>query len=193
MMKNTKIQYPSGVKKSYQRLKTSQGGRGMELEKEIGLTNEYYLNNNLAVVHKKPTPVTIVKVDYPKRSAAKITEAYFKIPSTTDYNGIYRTRYIDFEAKECASKTSFPLSSIHNHQLKHLQSVLNQGAIAFVIIRFTQLNQTYYVEAEKLLNYVSSTDKKSIPIQWFEENTHEIRYNYVKPVDYLEIINQLYF
>ncbi|MBR2825097.1 MAG: Holliday junction resolvase RecU [Solobacterium sp.] len=193
MVKNTKIQYPSGVKMSYQRIKTSQGGRGMELEKEIGLTNEYYLNNNLAVVHKKPTPVTIVKVDYPKRSAAKITEAYFKIPSTTDYNGIYRTRYIDFEAKECASKTSFPLSSIHNHQLKHLQSVLNQGAIAFVIIRFTQLNQTYYVEAEKLLNYVSSTDKKSIPIQWFEENTHEIRYNYVKPVDYLEIINQLYF
>lgn len=95
MVKNTKIQYPSGVKKSYQRIKTSQGGRGMELEKEIGLTNEYYLNNNLAVVHKKPTPVTIVKVDYPKRSAAKITEAYFKIPSTTDYNGIYRTRYID--------------------------------------------------------------------------------------------------
>ena len=140
MVKNTKIQYPNGVKGNYQRSKTSQGGRGMELEKDISITNDYYRENQIANIHKKPTPVTIVKVDYPKRSAAKITEAYFKIPSTTDYNGIYRSKYIDFEAKECASKTSFPLSSIHDHQLKHLKDVLNHGAIAFVIIRFTQLD-----------------------------------------------------
>ena len=193
MVKNTKIQYPNGVKGNYQRLNTPQGGRGMELEKEISITNDYYRENQIANVHKKPTPITIVKVDYPKRSAAKITEAYFKIPSTTDYNGIYRSKYIDFEAKECASKTSFPLSSIHDHQLKHLKDVLNHGAIAFVIIRFTQLDKTYYVEANKLLTHLSKTTKRSIPLRWFEENAHEIGYNYIKPVDYIKIIDQLYF
>ena len=45
--------------------------RGMTFEKMINDTNDYYLSRGLAVIHKKPTPVQIVKVDYPKRSRAK--------------------------------------------------------------------------------------------------------------------------
>ena len=51
------------------------GKRGMNFEAEINATNEYYLSRGLAVIHKKPTPIQIVKVDYPQRSRAKITEA----------------------------------------------------------------------------------------------------------------------
>ena len=193
MVKNTMIKYPNGKKGSYEKPKTSQSGRGMELEKEIGLTNAYYLDKDRAIIYKKPTPVTIVKVDYPRRSAAKITEAYFKVPSTTDYNGIYRGKYIDFEAKECASNTSFPLSSIHEHQVSHLKRVVSHGAIAFAIIRFTTLSITYYVEAKKLVSYIETTSKRSIPLSWFQENAYEIPYNYLKPVDYLNIVDQLYF
>ncbi|HZW67753.1 MAG TPA: Holliday junction resolvase RecU, partial [Pseudogracilibacillus sp.] len=52
--------------------------RGMALESEINETNDYYLLTNKAIVHKKPTPIQVVNVHYPKRSAAKITEAYFQ-------------------------------------------------------------------------------------------------------------------
>ena len=37
--------------------------------------------------------------------AAVITEAYFRTPSTTDFNGIFKGRYIDFEAKETSNAT----------------------------------------------------------------------------------------
>ena len=88
------INYPNGKKPvstmAADARKISASDRGMELEKEINLTNKTYLACDLAVMYKKPTPVTIVHVDYPRRSAAKITEAYFKLPSTTDYNGIYK-------------------------------------------------------------------------------------------------------
>ena len=67
---------------------------GMLLENALNISNEYYLNKGIANIHKKPTPIQVVKVDYPKREAAKITEAYFKVPSTTDYNGIYIPLYI---------------------------------------------------------------------------------------------------
>ena len=82
--------------------------RGMKLEKLINESNMFYLTHNRAIIHKKPTPLQIVQVDYPKRSAAVVKEAYFKQPSTTDYNGVYRGKYIDFEAKETNHKTSFP-------------------------------------------------------------------------------------
>ena len=122
---------------------TQYGKRGMSLEDDINATNAYYLSTSKAVIHKKPTPIQIVKVDYASRSTAKITEAYFRKPSTTDYNGVYRGKAIDFEAKETASLTSFPLKSIHKHQLVHLQNVLKQGCLAFVLIKFTAYEKTF--------------------------------------------------
>ena len=187
------IQYPNGRKNNYHAASASAANRGMDLEKDINITNTYYLDTDKAVIHKKPTPVQIVKVDFPRRSAAKITEAYFKIPSTTDYNGVYRGRAVDFEAKECASRTSFPLKSIHMHQIKHLEAVMRHGAIAFIIVRFTQQNETYFIDADKIVAFWNKAERKSIAYSWFVKNGSMIPYNYVKPVDYLSAVDQFYF
>ena len=75
----------------------------------INATNDYYLSQGLAVIHKKPTPIQIVQVDYPQRSRAKIVEAYFRQASTTDYSGVYNGYYIDFEVKETKQKRAIPM------------------------------------------------------------------------------------
>jgi len=108
------IQYPKGqnhlIRTANKAEKqTNYSSRGMGLENILNQTNELYRIQKRAVIHKKPTPIQVVKVDYPVRSAAKITEAYYRHASTTDYNGVYKGRYIDFEAKETKNKTSFPL------------------------------------------------------------------------------------
>ena len=167
--------------------------RGMNLETELNETNNYYLIHDIAVIYKKPTPITIYKVDYKSRNDAIIREARFKIPSTTDYNGIYKGKYIDFEAKETKNKTSFPLSNIHEHQLNHLRSIVNHGGIAFIIVRFISYNETYYVSAEKLFSFLDNTDRKSIPYSFFKENGHLILDRYNPRVDYISVINDLYF
>ena len=94
------VNYPNLKKATVHQTKLIDGKlntrhRGMNLEEDLNLTNKYYLANGIANIHKKPTPIQIVRVDYPKRSAAKIVEAYFKTPSTTDYNGIYKGKYLD--------------------------------------------------------------------------------------------------
>ena len=65
------MKYPNSSK-DYVKPLISASNRGMSLEDDINRTNRYYLTEDTAVIHKKPTPITIVKVDYPKRSAAKI-------------------------------------------------------------------------------------------------------------------------
>lgn len=170
--------------------------RGMSLEEDINITNSFYLDSNMAIIHKKPTPVQIVKVNYPKRSAAVITEGYFKQASTTDYNGIYRGKHIDFEAKETKNKTRFPLANIHNHQLNHMRAVVEHGGISFLLIRFTRFDETYYLPAEKLFTYWDDKfngERKSIPYLVIKENGYLIPFHYQKRIDYLAIIDKFYF
>ena len=116
--------------------KTKYSNRGMELEEDINFANKYYLNNDIAVIHKKPIPIQIVEVNYPSRSSAMITKAFYKTPSTTDYNGLWNGKYIDFEAKETNSATSFSLNNIHNHQIEHMQKILDHGGITFIKVSF---------------------------------------------------------
>ena len=112
--------------------------RGMELESDINETNKYYLVNNIALIYKKPTPIKVVRVEYPKNV---IREAYFNEPSTLDYNGVYKSKYLEFDAKETQSKTSFPISNIHKHQIEHIKKVLYFGGFPFLIVRFVLLNE----------------------------------------------------
>lgn len=192
------MNYPNGMRKSVNspKSRTSFSNRGMTLEEDINLTNQHYLEQDLAIIHKKPTPVQIVKVNYPKRSAAVITEAYFKQASTTDYNGVYKQRYVDYEAKETKNKTSFPLANFHEHQIQHMKSTLEHGGICFILIRFTVYNETYLIKIETLLDYWHDQfegGRKSIPYQNIKENGYLIPFKYTKRVDYLPIIDQLYF
>ncbi|RCW64946.1 Holliday junction resolvase RecU [Saliterribacillus persicus] len=194
------MRYPNGKRKVANQginshpSSTHYSNRGMTLEQDINDTNEFYLISNRAVIHKKPTPVQIVQVDYPKRSAAVIKEAYFKQASTTDYNGVYRNRYIDFEAKETKNKLSFPLNNIHEHQINHMKQVAEHGGIAFLIVRFTAHQKTFYFPSIKLFEFCDDRDKggrKSIPLKAFEESGYLIPMKYQARVDYLDIIDKI--
>ncbi len=190
------MNYPKGIKKNNTSKSiniTSFSNRGMSLEAEINLSNEYYLNNNIANIHKKPTPVVIVKVDYKSRKEAVINEAYFKVPSTTDYNGIYKGKYVDFEAKETKNKNYFPLANIHKHQIDHLKNIEYHNGISFLIIRFTLLNRTYLLESSKLSYFINNNDRKSIPLSYFEDNAFLIKDGYQPRIDYLKILDEIYF
>jgi recombination protein U len=184
------MKYPKGSKQTKKYV--SYANRGMGLESDLNDTNLYYLTMNKAVIYKKPTPITISKVDYPSRMDAVIREAYFKTPSTTDYNGIYRGKYIDFEAKE-TKQDNFPLKNIHAHQIEHLKAIVEHGGIGFIIVRFTKLEKTFLLEATKLFSFLEESDRKSIPFRYFLENGHIIKENYQPRLDYLKVVDELFF
>ena len=182
----------TGARTSFKNINTY-ANRGMTLEADLKASNDYYLINDKAVIYKKPTPITISKVNYPSRCEAVIKEGYFKTPSTTDYNGIYKGKYIDFEAKETKLKTSFPLNNIHPHQIKHLNKIYKHGGIGFLIVRFTTINKTFLLPIESLMKFLDESSRKSIPLSYFEENGYIIKDKYNPRVDYLEVLDKLYF
>lgn len=175
--------------------KWSYSNRGMTLEEDINITNEYYLEQNIAAIHKKPTPIQIVQVDYPKRSAAVIKEAYFKQASTTDYNGVYKGKYIDFEAKETQNPTSFPLKNFHDHQISHMEKILIQDGICFVLLRFSLTEEIFLLEAQHILTFwkrMKDGGRKSITKAEIETFGHLIPLGYQPRIDYIKKIDYLY-
>ena len=181
------MNYPNGIKKSF---KVSTGNRGMTLENDLNDTNIYYRNNNIAVIHKKPTPITINKVDYKARNDAVIKEAHFIIPSTTDYNGVYQGCYIDFEAKE-TRKNYFPLANIHTHQIEHLKKIRDCGGIGFIIVKFILQNKIFLLDIDALEQFLNKNTRKSIPLEYFEEYGYLIKQGYNPYLDYLKIVDIL--
>ncbi|MDZ5711976.1 Holliday junction resolvase RecU [Jeotgalibacillus haloalkalitolerans] len=185
----SKNQQQEKKEKSY-----SHGKRGMTLEEDLNETNDYYVQTGIAVIHKKPVPVQIVNVDYPKRSAAVIKEAYFKQASTTDYNGVYNGHYIDFEAKETRNRTSFPLQNFHQHQLEHMKQVTNQKGIAFVIIRFSITEEIFLMPYQQLSQFwerMLKGGRKSMTKKEIEETSYSIPLGLHPRIDYLKIIDHL--
>lgn len=186
------MKYPGGVKinKSFQKQNIRYDNRGMNLEEDLNITNKYYIDTKKAYIYKKPTPIQINKTEYTKEGI-KIKEAFFKEPSTTDYNGLYDGKYIDFEAKETNSKTSFPLSNIHKHQIEHIRNVINNKGIGFLIVRFNKLSKNYILLGKDLINFIDNEKRKSIPLSYFEEHAYEIIEGFSPRLDYLKIIDNI--
>jgi recombination protein U len=195
------FKYPNGTVKEIEEKEPkksknlNKANLGNDFENEINESNEYYLSKQKAIIYKKPTPVQIVKVDYPSRNKAKIVEAYYKTPSTTDYNGIYKEKYIDFEAKSC-KELNFSFERIYEHQIKHLESIDKLGGIAFLIIEFSAKDEVYILPSNFLVEkYAESLNggRKSIPYEYIKDNGILVERGFNPRLNYLAAVDKYYF
>lgn len=191
--------YPNKKKKKIQALdgqrKTVHANRGMNFEAEINESNNFYANNDIAYIYKKPTPIKVVRVNTVNNNFQKrhvISEAYYEQASTTDYNGIYKGRYIDFEAKQVKYKTFNIGANLKDHQVEHLKNVYNHGAIAFLLVDFTATDEVYLLPIQKLIDFLAFEKNKSIiPISYFQEHAYLVKRGYTPRIDYLKIVDNL--
>ena len=190
-----KINYPNGTK--LETKKIGDKSRGMTFEHDLNTSNEYYRIHNIAIIYKKPTPVQIVKVDYPARNKARIVEGYYQTPSTTDYNGIYKGRYIDFEAKQ-TENLSFAFKHIFDHQVNHLKKCKDMGGISFVIIYFKKVNKVFMVDIDPFYELYLHGEKRGISIGDLqnlekEKKAYDVKMGFDPLIDYIKGIDFLYF
>lgn len=180
--------YPNNIKKTTHK-PISYANRGMALESLLNETNEYYNEKDIALIFKKPTPIGISEAVYTNHGRI-IKNGYFKAQSTLDYNGVYKGYYVEFEAKETQSKTSFPLSNFHEHQLSYIRRVLQHGGICFVILKMNQF--IYFLKGEDLVFFLDHYNRKSIPYSYIQEHGIVIKEAYRPSIDYLKVIDEEY-
>ncbi len=127
----------------------SRGLRGSTLEELINRSNERYLEENLALIQKIPTPITPINIE---KETRHITLAYFDQKSTVDYIGVVQGIPVCFDAKECAFDT-FALENIHPHQVAFMDSFEQQDGVAFFLIYYTSKNLFYYLPFRHLKKF----------------------------------------
>ncbi|AXK51415.1 Holliday junction resolvase RecU [Spiroplasma alleghenense] len=157
--------------------------KGMFLETIINHANEYYNDNNLALISKINVNINLIKVEN-----KQITKANFTKNFNCDYIGVYKGVYLEFEAKE-TYKDYFSIVNLKPEQRKKLARVREHLGVAFLIIYFHNFNKYFIVDIEKIIN-LDSKDKK-IPVSWLEENGYELFMNKNIVLDYLNGVNQL--
>ncbi|WP_308150125.1 Holliday junction resolvase RecU [Spiroplasma sp. AdecLV25b] len=106
--------------------------RGMFLEAIINYTIEIINNEKRALIFKH-NPLTM------NNKHGKFMEK-----SNVDYHGIYKGKYLCFEAKSTKSLT-LPWNNFKIHQLEYLENVFNLGGISFIIIYFWQYDEYFLV------------------------------------------------
>ena len=142
----------------------TRGLRGSAFEDTLNMTNEQYRKEGLALIQKIPTPIKPIEIDHERRT---ISVAYFEQKSTVDYIGIMGGIPICFDAKECGKK-SLPFSNIHPHQVQFMSDFAQQGGIAFLLVHFTDYQETYVLPVEVLKEYYyKEGGRSSIPYSAF--------------------------
>lgn len=165
---------------------------GMVLEKRINLQNDLYLKSDVATIKKIPNAWVV------RRKGPHIIGANPVPSGLCDFVGtskLLKGRTIVFDAKECALKTRFPLKNIKPSQMDHMRETIDHGGIGFIIIWFTELNETYFVPYQFIVGYWEDAEmhpderNKSIPLADIRESCTLIHdMNYIGHIAYVESI-----
>ena len=114
----------------------SHGNRGMNLEQDINLSNEYYKQQGLCLVTKRPTPINVVQVDYSK--GAIITNAYFERVARAASLDVAKAQFLEDVSKLVDHGVSGPK---YNEICLHIDEAQNLGRTLLYIAGLMQTAQ----------------------------------------------------
>lgn len=158
--------------------------RGMLLENILNTTINYYNKNQIAYFAKNNLNIKFKSVESKdKDNILKLNSSFIKSKSTVDYYGVYKGKYVTFEAKS-TDESSFSLSNIKQHQHEHLKLIKKLGGKSFYIIFFKKYSKLFLVDVEDIEFGTINT----ISLQEMEKISKQLEIIFPGIVDFLEFI-----
>jgi recombination protein U len=75
---------------------------------------------------------------------------------------------------------SLPFTNIKDSQLKALMESQTRGVLAWFIVNFRQVNETYAVAAHLIAGLIEKGDRKSLPLEYARKNCLLIKQSIIK-------------
>ena len=163
---------------------------GMQFENDVSKSCDFYREKELADIYKRPTPIKVVKMSKTKKGM--IEEAYFQEKSTTDYVGIYKGKYIDFECKETIHDT-VPYHMIREQQFRHLELITKLGGIGFFLVSFKKAQEVYLMPATIILEEIRNKKHPGFKREFFQEHGVLVKRSFLPPYLLLDAIDEAFF
>ncbi len=160
---------------------------GMAFESDVSKSCDYYREREIADIYKRPTPIKVVRMS--KVRKGMIEEAYFQEKSTTDYVGIYRGFYVDFECKETIHD-SIPYHMIREQQYRHLDTILRMGGIGFFLVSFKKYGEVYLIDARKVLAVEEEGRHQGLKRSFFQQKGTRVERSYLPPYRLIEALEK---
>ncbi|WP_248499844.1 Holliday junction resolvase RecU [Staphylococcus aureus] len=158
---------PRPAKKMTKSLVNRKIGEGFE--NVIQQVNDRYLILGKARIYKTHAEVKMIRnaEDY-----NKIDNAFHAGTAPPDFVGMLANgTHLEFETKTCESyEKGFELKNVKKHQLDQLHVVRKFKGIAFIMVHFQRLGETYVLTLDLLDRFEEEVGRKTIPYEWIREN-----------------------
>ena len=128
-------------------IKKSTANRGMNLERLVEKTNNFYKKMGMALVQKVPTPTKNIG-----RERNGMPKLVYQKGEWVDFLGLWNGKSITFDTKEIKLE-SFPFAKLHDHQYEFMKDFNRFGGKSFLIIHFTKYDEYFLVPFEILKDY----------------------------------------
>lgn len=104
------------------------------------------------------------------------TAGFYGVSNPADFR-IYKFPYTFLLELKSHKGKSIPLDKIRDNQIQGMyKAVQHKGIYAGFLLNYRDLEETYYIAVMDMVEYINSTDRKSIPVEWCKERGTKIEH-----------------
>lgn len=113
------------------------------------------------------------------------TNGFYGVSNPCDYI-LFRSPYLFLVELKTHKGKSIPIAKIRPNQIQGMEKATHyEGVYGGFLINFRELEETYYITVQDVIQFTQTEERKSIPVEWcrdhgvkIEQKKKRVRYSY---------------
>lgn len=113
------------------------------------------------------------------------TSGFYGVSNPCDYI-LFRSPYLFLVELKTHKGKSLPIAKIRPNQIQGMEKATHyEGVYGGFLINFRELEETYYITVQDVIQFTQTEERKSIPVEWcrdhgvkIEQKKKRVRYSY---------------